>query len=81
MGSDAVDAAYKYESMLDWTYYYDMLFPMPDRNTYNLDVLVYEGEYDQRDGPTSQGWISTMKRFGYDSQRLWNQARKIYYVP
>jgi hypothetical protein len=46
--SENVAKNYAFEEMLDWTSFYDRALSRGKR------IVVYAGEYDQRDGPTTQ---------------------------
>ena len=65
MESAAVDKAYAAETMLDWSPYYDKIIG-------DVHILVYSGEYDQRDGPLTQNpWLKELLALKYDHNDLW----------
>jgi len=71
-GSGRVADAYDYEEMIDWSPFYDMIIGS------NHPVIVYAGEYDQRDGPVTQvAWMRDLRKL---RPNFWQQARKIYYI-
>lgn len=42
-------------------------------------MLVYAGEFDQQDGPTTMMWMDKLLQFGYGGNNFFEQSRKIYY--
>ena len=62
--------------MINWTPYYDQCM----KNGKNL--IIYAGEYDQRDGPTTMyDWMNELSLLTRGSSAFWTQSRKTYYVP
>lgn len=75
MGSDAVDAAMVFDNLLNYVSYYEMLI-----NDFQSPILIYDGEFDARDGAfTQNSWLKGMNFT--DSESFWNQARQIYWIP
>lgn len=60
--------------MMDWSSWYDECI------AWDNNVLIYSGEFDQRDGPlTQEAWLKRIRRFDFSNKALWKQSRKIYY--
>ncbi|CDW71101.1 serine carboxypeptidase [Stylonychia lemnae] len=73
--SQNVYEAYAYEEMIDWTSFYDRALQRKMR------LIIYAGEYDQRDGPLTQmQWMKDLSRLDLTGGVFFNQARKIYYI-
>lgn len=71
--SKSVADAYDNELMDDYSYYYDWLISTEGKHT-----LIYAGEWDQRDGPTThETWMTTMPHLPKD---FFTQEKLIYYI-
>lgn len=74
-GSSRVAQAYDFEEMLDWTPFYDKSL---DRK---MRMIVYAGEFDQRDGPLTQiEWMRDLIMLDKSGGNFYTQSRKIYYI-
>ena len=71
-GSERVGEAYDFEEMIDWSSFYD-------KSIYEgMKMIVYAGEFDQRDGPVTQyGWMKDLLKL---APNFWEQSRKIWYI-
>lgn len=75
MGSDAVDQAMVFDNLLNYVSYYEMML-----EKYNSPILIYDGEFDARDGAyTQNSWLKNMTFT--NSTDFWSQARQIYWIP
>ena len=71
--SDKIYQAYKFEKMLDYSYWYNKLIED------GINTLIYAGEWDQRSGPTTvESFLMNVPRL--KDNDFWTQARKVYYV-
>lgn len=71
--SERVYNAYQAEEMEDYSKYYEWMF------TNNQNLLIYAGEWDQQDGPsTHEAWLRNVPHLPTD---FFNLNRKIYWVP
>ncbi|CDW85332.1 serine carboxypeptidase [Stylonychia lemnae] len=72
--SRRVSQSYDFEEMLDWSVYYDKCIEK------KMKLIIYAGEYDQRDGPlTMIAWMKDLRNLQNSSGNFFNQSRKIYY--
>lgn len=75
MGSEAVDEAMVFDNLLNYVDYYEVLV-----NNYSSPILIYDGEFDARDGAwTQNSWLKNMTFT--NSTDFWDQSRQIYWVP
>ena len=52
--------------MIDYTYWYDEMFSI------GYQVLLYAGEWDQRDGPTTmEEWLRNSRFLQSSNGQLW----------
>lgn len=73
--SQEVAQAYDFEEMTDYTDWYDQVFSS------KIPILLYAGEWDQRDGPsTMEEWLRNSRQIQQSTGNFWDQARKIYYI-
>ncbi|CDW88293.1 serine carboxypeptidase [Stylonychia lemnae] len=71
--SDKIYQAFKFEKMLDYSYWYNKLIEN------NIKTLIYAGEWDQRSGPvTVDSFLQGVPNL--NKHDFWTQARKVYYV-
>lgn len=75
MGSNAVDEAMVFDNLLNYVEYYELLV-----NNHSSPILIYDGEFDARDGAwTQNSWLKNMTFT--NSTDFWDQSRQIYWVP
>lgn len=73
--SQAVSDAYSFEMAEDWSKYYDNIM------TGEVGILIYSGEYDLTDGPTTQDpWLILLRKLNATAN-FWHKPRQIYYLP
>jgi hypothetical protein len=73
MSSSKVRAAFIMDQMLDYSSYVEKLIAA------KIPLLIYAGEFDDRDGPKTQElWLRKLNFEGSDD--FWSQSRKIYWV-
>jgi hypothetical protein len=67
--SKNVSDAYNFEMALDWSKYYDNIL------TGEIGILIYSGEYDLTDGPTTQEpWLILLRKLNATTD-FWNEPR------
>ena len=72
--SSAVSIAYDAEEMDDYTYIFSDILAR------KMNVLIYAGEFDERDGPkTIEPWIRNVN-YIKENPNFWTQSRSTYYV-
>ena len=72
--SEKVAEAYDAEEFDDYTLYYSFLLHN------NIPLLVYSGEFDMQDGPSTQFWMKSIPEVNIKDPDYWTNARKFYYV-
>ena len=64
--SGRVAEAYDFEEMMDWTPFYDKSLDK------KMKLIVYAGEYDQRDGPLTQiDWMKDSVMLDKSGGNFW----------
>eukprot|EP00347_Sterkiella_histriomuscorum_P012091 403369927 len=73
--SKQVEAAFNEIAMLDSSYYIDQILSI------GYHLLIYAGEWDQRDGPgTIESWLKQSRQMQLRDSPIWEQPKQIYYV-